>query len=371
MKIINNLNSGRKLTLSKALLVINYVLRVGSYGLQNKIHNPGYHLYLQNFKIQNCQFQIRQVFLAAIFILGIGKFSFAQKLILIPAETTINKADVFLSDIAKVSGFSPAELKNINNLKLASIKLPGKKTFISTNLIKIKLKQQKIFNFVIKAPLRVKVYREGYTLNLEELKLKVEEKIKDYFKQLGFLKVSISGYGKINPIILSQQDYKLNLIKVNGKGVNRNANLEISDGQNVYKLYYYFNIYSFKKIPVAAHKIVKDSTIKKNDLKFRAVNIFSLPANVVQNKKNIINKTAKKTLAPGEYFSTNYLGEDYLIKKGDLITVFTKKGNIKIETKAVAVQNGNQGDLLKISVKDSKKIITGKIINKNFVEVVP
>ncbi|PSV01104.1 flagellar basal body P-ring formation chaperone FlgA [Photobacterium kishitanii] len=66
----------------------------------------------------------------------------------------------------------------------------------------------------------------------------------------------------------------------------------------------------------------------------------------------------------------SYLRQNYAVRRGDMVTVLAKVGGIKISTRALAIENGYNGNLCKLRNVGSRKSFSARIVGFNEVEVV-
>ena len=119
-------------------------------------------------------------------------------------------------------------------------------------------------------------------------------------------------------------------------------------------------------LPVLIKKFNKDELIVKNDVYLKLFNKKVLKSNILQQEKNVLGKMAKKTLLPNIPLKENDLKISIVIKKGSLVNLSFLRDNLRIETTGIAMDNGGIGDVIKIKVSDTNKIINGVVKdNKN------
>ncbi len=106
--------------------------------------------------------------------------------------------------------------------------------------------------------------------------------------------------------------------------------------------------------------IKKGELISKNNLSIGAIN--SQTSRGYISSINSDNVRAKKDLEAGKPLKkTDIYIDNYLIKKGDIVSAKFIKKNLIIEVKTSAISSGAIGDTIKVKTLDTNKLLTGKI----------
>lgn len=74
--------------------------------------------------------------------------------------------------------------------------------------------------------------------------------------------------------------------------------------------------------------------------------------------------TTKKTLMEGKPISIADLVKPNLIAKGSEVRVIYTHGNLVIEGKAIALENGSENQIIKLRNPDSKVLVTAKVLKE-------
>ena len=114
----------------------------------------------------------------------------------------------------------------------------------------------------------------------------------------------------------------------------------------------------------------KGSIVKNEDLVFLKKNI-SNSRNLIVNKTDIIGKKLKRSIRSNIPIYNNNLEKEWLIRKNDEITIENNKGTVIIKVDAIALENADYMEKIKVKNVSSGQIISAYVKNKKKVIINP
>lgn len=111
------------------------------------------------------------------------------------------------------------------------------------------------------------------------------------------------------------------------------------------------------------HKSLNDRLFKKKTISTMSPEVFHT------DFKSLKYKMANSVLKMGSPILKRSLSAARLINVGQTVTVQLRQGNLNLKAKAIPVTSGSYGDSVTMKNQRTKKMITGKVIGKNLVEV--
>lgn len=114
-------------------------------------------------------------------------------------------------------------------------------------------------------------------------------------------------------------------------------------------------------IPVLLKKINKGTTIEEADIYLKILPEKTVKNNIFTDKNSIIGLVANKTIFPNSPIKINNVKKLIVIKKGNVVNLKFLKKNLSIEATGISMDNGAIGDLIKIKVANTNKIIAGVV----------
>lgn len=107
-----------------------------------------------------------------------------------------------------------------------------------------------------------------------------------------------------------------------------------------------------------------------SDFEIRQIDLLASPDAVPAVLESLIRHEYSRDVFPGRPLGWNDLMERSLVRKGDVVEVSAVSGLLAITMRAVARQDGADGDLILLRNIDSSKEFSARVIGENRVEVI-
>ncbi len=141
------------------------------------------------------------------------------------------------------------------------------------------------------------------------------------------------------------------------------------NGNTKWTIFVPVHVAVYNQVLVAAQPISKGTIIDGSLYTLAEKKMNSLTRGYYQDPQEIIGKEAKRLINGGSIISPYDLFEPMLVKKGDIIAIVAKIGNLKVSMPGISLQNGRKGELIQVKNQKSGKTIFGKIENPNEIRV--
>lgn len=79
--------------------------------------------------------------------------------------------------------------------------------------------------------------------------------------------------------------------------------------------------------------------------------------------------SARSLIGSGSIITLDKVKERILVRKGEMITAIIKSQNLSLQTQVQALQNGTQGQIIKVLNPSTQKILRAQIIDENTAEI--
>ena len=109
--------------------------------------------------------------------------------------------------------------------------------------------------------------------------------------------------------------------------------------------------------------------ITEEDLEFEKVRADTVRSRDIVDAGKIVGRTVKKNLRAGELISKDDIAENYAVVKGKIVTVQLKSRNMSLTSQAKALENGIEGDAVKVMNPSSKQVFSAVVSGANLVTV--
>jgi flagella basal body P-ring formation protein FlgA len=116
---------------------------------------------------------------------------------------------------------------------------------------------------------------------------------------------------------------------------------------------------------VATRPVARGSVITAADVELRMVEPTTKTSGtraVAASIEKIIGQEARQPLQTGEIVFADQVKSPLLVKRGDLISVGSQGGGIRVRTSARALQDGAHGELIQIEALESKQRYDARVV---------
>jgi flagella basal body P-ring formation protein FlgA len=105
--------------------------------------------------------------------------------------------------------------------------------------------------------------------------------------------------------------------------------------------------------------VIKDEWLE--DRPFPADTMGMGTGAVIDSRRALVGKVARRTLLPGKPIPANAVGERKIVTNGAMVKVVFQEGGLTIVTYAAALQAGTVGDVIPVRNIDSGLIVSGVV----------
>ena len=126
-----------------------------------------------------------------------------------------------------------------------------------------------------------------------------------------------------------------------------------------------------REVPVLNRRLLAGEVIKSQDIKWMKVRASHLQSNIILSELDLIGRTPKRGLRAGYPIRTSAVQRPILVAKRSLVTIVLRTPNMFLTATGKALENGADGDVIKISNLQSKTIIEAEVVAAGRVSVRP
>ncbi len=135
------------------------------------------------------------------------------------------------------------------------------------------------------------------------------------------------------------------------------------------KLFLRAKVEVIKELVVASRKIKKGKVIEAADLTFASRDVAMLPEKYFVETSGLIGKEAKINIPAGSTQFEWMVGDLPLIRKGSEVTIVVSGAGLQVKAVGIAQEDGERDAEIRVKRRDSKAIVTGKVVSEREVEV--
>lgn len=131
-----------------------------------------------------------------------------------------------------------------------------------------------------------------------------------------------------------------------------------------------FRVHLFSEVWYPRSHLRRGELASPSDFESRAVDLLAEPTAVPATLESLLRHEYSRDVIPGKPLKWTDLIERSLVRKGDVVEVSAVNGLLAITMRAVARQDGSDGDLILLRNIDSSKEFSARVIGENRVEVI-
>ena len=125
------------------------------------------------------------------------------------------------------------------------------------------------------------------------------------------------------------------------------------------------------KVPVIILKrpVLNKSILSEEDIEVELKPLSRLLQDVILDKNSVLGKEVRMSLKAGTILRYSHLERPVIIKRNQIVYIIVRGKNFVVKARGLALQEGREGASIKVKNISSKKILWGKVISPEEVEV--
>ena len=128
-------------------------------------------------------------------------------------------------------------------------------------------------------------------------------------------------------------------------------------------------VHKMAEVPVLARAIIPGEVIRKNDIQWIQARADRLQRDTLTDPRDLIGKTPRRGLRSGSPVRSSEVRRPVLASKGSLVTMVFRADQMTLTTRGRALEDGSEGDAIRISNSKSSAVVEGVVTGSNLVAV--
>ena len=124
----------------------------------------------------------------------------------------------------------------------------------------------------------------------------------------------------------------------------------------------------YQQIPLAQRDIARGEQISQAHITTGLVNISNIRQAFLADENTIVGQEAKRNISMGEPFRTALLDAPTVVKRGEMVTLESLVGSIKVNSTGTAMADGRVGQTVRVRNNSSERIISGVVMSQGLVQ---
>lgn len=237
----------------------------------------------------------------------------------------------------------------------------------SIDRIKAPSRQQEIFE---KQPARAPEYAADAIL-ASDVHEAITREVQSHLRPSGDL--SLIPLRDLPDVSNYSQPFQVNLVAVPNRLNRGNLSLryQVENEQGILGEWTVpFRVHLFSEVWFPKAHLRTGDIAVPSDFEIRQIDLLQEPDAVPAALESLMRHEYARDIVPGKPLQWRDLMERALVRKGDVVEVSAVNGLLAISMRAVARQDGSDGDLILLRNIDSAKEFSAKVIGENRVEVI-
>jgi flagella basal body P-ring formation protein FlgA len=301
---------------------------------------------------------------------------FAEGMVVtISEQARVDGTIIKLGDLAEISGDNAERIQNLRQLKLGAAPLPGSSFVLTKEVIDMRLGAAgaDLSGIVWQIPNNVTVTGNSQLVSGQLL---IDKAVAAIRSQVGsgveIDDLTISSVGQVQDVVAPPGNLAFNTSLL--YGIRYNTPTTVTVGININergfaKVGLRFDVKLYRQVIVAAREIDAREIITDDCLRYERMDIGHLAAGFVTDKSKIVGLMTRRQVTPGMVLTDSMVDKPAIVKRGSMVTLLARMGNMEVTTGGQAMQDGCEGQLIRVLNVNSKKIVFGKILNESTVQV--
>lgn len=293
--------------------------------------------------------------------------------IVIPEKVFVNSAQLTLGDIADISGDDDEKISVLKKINLGSAPLPGNSMILTNELLGMRMSGVSLnySDITWYVPDNITITANSQTITGQELLVTAQKYIKNNIAG-DITDYTIDCNSLPQDIIIRPGDISLKAVLPYGVRYNVPTNVVInvmSDDLLVKKVELRFNVKRYEQVVALAKPLLPNQIINNDDLNIIRMDISKIPQGYIKDRDKIVGKVVLRILPADTVINTGMLYNPIIITKSSTVNIIYQNGSIEVTASGTAIQDGREGETIRVQNEVSKKIVSAVVVDKNTVVI--
>ncbi len=316
------------------------------------------------------------VYSAFVMFLCICTASANQVEINIKDEVILKEKIVTISDVSAVTGENVELVKKISDIKVGRTPWPNKFRKISMDLLKMRLKNSNInlSGIVFNGARAVTISVESTKITGPEIAQKAREYLLSVLQVMDReTTIELRRMPADQWVPRRRDEIILDVSLVDSNKDRGNIELIVSARSNItplFKVSVIFKVRVFENVVIAKGKIGRHQRLTRDDIFLGKREITEIHNLSFSSVDDLTGKVAVRTILPNAIITENIVETPPTVQKGSVVKLYIEANNFSIVTKGLAQEAGRTGEVIKVKNLDSKKVLYGKVVDPERVQII-
>ncbi len=300
--------------------------------------------------------------------------SAAPVTVAVNAEGTVVGPIITLGELATITGEDKERIKALAATKLGNAPSPGHRLSLTSDTLGTRLAASGAdlgeINWLV--PPTIIVTTAAQTISGERLQAAASEALQSQLSAAGDTELSVTPLGAAPDVMapLGSVDIKAEF----PAGIRYNAPTAAvvaisADGRPFTTVSLRFNVKAYQQVVVAARNIAAREAITADSVRTERREIGKIAGYITDTGK-VMGLAARRPITAGTPLTESSVDKPLMIKRGTAVTILVKAGGMIIAAGGQTMQDGREGELIRVQNVTSKRIVSARVVDTNTVQVI-
>ena len=124
-------------------------------------------------------------------------------------------------------------------------------------------------------------------------------------------------------------------------------------------------------LPVLNRHMMPGEIIAERDIAWQRVSTRRATTTAISRLDELVGQTPRRPIASGQPIRMTDVVPDYLVQKGDVVTILLQNGKMTLTARGSALQRGARGDVIRVRNSQSRRTVEAQVASPDTVIVRP
>ena len=304
--------------------------------------------------------------------------TFAEGLtIIMPPQVSIEGAMMTLGQVADISGDDELLVEKLRQFKLGSAPVPGSSVVLTKELLVMRLASlgSAVSGIVWQMPETVTVTTRFQTIKGQVLLDKAigaaEERAGRSISS-GEISIAPTGIGNVQDVVIPVGNIEITSDVPYGIHYNTPTTITVIvsvNGKVVHKINLRLDVKLYQQVVVSASSISLGEILTADKLRYERMDTGRMGSGYFTDVSKVLGLMTRRALTPGMVVTEAMVNKPSLIKRGNIVTIIARMGGMEVTGSGQAMQDGSEGQLIRVQNISSTKIVSAKVLDASTVQV--
>ena len=293
----------------------------------------------------------------------------------VPSEIRVDGAQLTLGELAEITGEEEERIAVLRQIKLGSAPAPGSSLVLSRDMLGVRLAASGVdlSGITWQVPDSITIISDGQVVSRQLLVGKAIDSIQSLSgvpKGSPDLTITLEGNPQDIVVPKGKADITISLPSgIRYTGVTTAQAVISVNGKLAAKIPLRFDVKLYRQVVVAARPLGIKEVLTADALRYERMDVGRLSGGYYTQLDKLAGLAVRRAVTPGTPITDLMLEKPVIIKRGKTVSIVARIGDLEVSAAGQAMQDGVEGQFIRVKNTSSGRMVSGKVIDASTVEV--